>query len=79
MKKAETVDLYNIGVKKDYQDKGVNVMIMARGLEMLTKNKVKYLETGPELETNHQIQAMWKDFEKENHKRRRCWTLDLTE
>ena len=79
MNKAETVDLYNIGVKKAYQDKGVNVMIMARGLSMLTKNKVKYIETGPELETNHQVQAQWKDFEKENHKRRRCWTMDLTE
>ena len=79
MNKAETVDLYNIGVKKAYQDKGVNVMIMARGLSMLTKNKVKYIETGPELETNHQVQAQWKDFEKENHKRRRCWTMNLTE
>lgn len=77
MKHAETVDLYNMGVKKAYQGQGVNVMIMARGMEMLVKNKVKYLETGPELETNTQIQAQWKDFEKEIHKRRRCWTMPL--
>ena len=76
-KHAETLDLYNMGVKKEYQNKGVNVLVMARGLEMAIKNGVKYLETGPELEYNSQIQAQWKDFEKEQHKRRRCWTIPV--
>ncbi len=79
MKNPEVVDLYNIGVKKAYQNTGVNVMIMAHALKSLAKHKVKYLETGPELETNVQIQSQWKDFEKEQHKRRRCWTLSIEE
>lgn len=77
MKNPEVVDLYNIGVKKDYQNTGVNVMIMAHCLKALDKRKVRFLETGPELETNSQVQAQWKDFEKEQHKRRRCWTLKI--
>lgn len=77
MKNPEVVDLYNIGVKKAYQNAGVNVLIMAHSLKALHKNKVKYLETGPELETNVQIQSMWKDYDKEQHKRRRCWTKKI--
>ena len=73
----EVVDLYSIGVLDDFRNSGVNVMILARGLEMLIKNKVKYLETGPELETNTQVQSQWKFFEKEQHKRRRCFVKDL--
>lgn len=73
----EVVDLYSIGVLDDYRNSGVNVMILARGLEMLIKHKVKYLETGPELETNTQVQSQWKFFEKTQHKRRRCWSLKL--
>lgn len=77
MKHPETVDLYSIGVKKQYQDTGVNVMIMARSLASLIKHKVKYIETGPELETNTQVQSQWKLFDKICHKRRRCWSLKL--
>ena len=77
IKHPEVVDLYSIGVLDDYRNSGVNVMILARGIEMLIKNKVKYIETGPELETNTQVQSQWKFFEKTQHKRRRCWSLKL--
>ncbi len=77
LKNPEVVDLYNIGVKDDYRNTGVNVLILVEGIKRLIKRKVKYIETGPELETNIQIQSMWKHFEKEQHKRRRCWSLKL--
>ncbi|MBQ8881889.1 MAG: hypothetical protein IJY70_00650, partial [Clostridia bacterium] len=73
----EVVDLYSIGVLDAYRNSGVSVMILARGIEMLIKHKVKYLETGPELETNTQVQSQWKFFEKTQHTRRRCWSLKL--
>lgn len=75
----DVVDLYSIGVKKEYQNSGVNAMIMARSLKSLIKHNVKYLETGPELESNVQIQAQWKKYDKEQHRRRRCWSLKLTD
>ena len=37
------------------------------------ENHGKYAETGPELETNEKIQALWKSYEATQHKRRRCW------
>lgn len=52
LRHPEVVDLYSIGVRKEYQNSGVNAMIMARSLKSLLKHKVKFLETGPELETN---------------------------
>ena len=75
----EVVDLYSIGVRKEYQNSGVNAMIMARSLKSLINHKVKFLETGPELESNVQIQAQWKKYDKEQHRRRRCWSMKLGE
>ena len=79
LRHPEVVDLYSIGVRKEYQNSGVNAMIMARSLKSLLKHKVKFLETGPELETNVQIQAQWKKYDKEQHRRRRCWSLKLAD
>lgn len=79
LRHPEVVDLYSIGVRKEYQNSGVNAMIMARSLKSLIKHKVKFLETGPELETNVQIQAQWKKYDKEQHRRRRCWSLKLAD
>lgn len=79
LSRPEVVDLYSIGVKKEYQNSGVNAMIMARSLKSLIKHKVKFIETGPELETNVQIQAQWKKYDKDQHRRRRCWSIKLDE
>ena len=43
----------------------------------LDKNGIIYAETGPQLESNTKIQAQWKFFDKEQHKRRRCFIKDL--
>ncbi|MCF0117969.1 MAG: N-acetyltransferase [Bacilli bacterium] len=69
----DTVDLYSIGVLPEYQSMGVNAVVMVEGFKACIKRKIKYAETGPELEYNHQIQSQWKDYEKEQHKKRRCW------
>ena len=41
------------------------------------KNKVRVCETGPELETNSDVQGLWKTFESRQHKRRRCWIKEI--
>jgi len=41
------------------------------------KDGVEYAETGPELENNHQVQALWKYYEAKQHKRRRCFVKSL--
>lgn len=78
-KKSEVLDLYLVGVTPEMQNKGLTAVLLNSMTATAIKNGVKYAETGPELETNHQVQALWKHYEVKNHKRRRCWIKPLTE
>ena len=42
------------------------------------KMGIKEAETGPMLELNDKVQSQWKDFQTEQHKRRRCFIKELT-
>ena len=46
-------------------------------LQVCIDNGVKYCETGPELETNDDVQSMWKSFDVRRHKRRRCFIKEI--
>jgi hypothetical protein len=73
LKKNTLADLYLVAVRPDLQNKGVNAIIMNEINLSYIKNGVHFAEASPELETNHQIQALWKYYETESHKRRRCF------
>ncbi len=75
--KTELLDLYLIGVLPQMQNKGLTAVLMNSMAASARKNGIKFAETGPELETNHQVQALWKHYEARQHKRRRCWIKDL--
>lgn len=75
MKHHDVVDLYSIGVRPEYMGNGVNVIILNEGIKSCIKNGVKFAETGPELETNAEVQAQWKLFNAKQHKKRRCWIM----
>lgn len=75
--KAEVLDLYLVGVIPKMQNKGLTALLINSMAETARRNGIKYAETGPELETNHQVQALWKFFETEQHKRRRCFIKSL--
>ena len=77
LKKNDTIDLMSIGVLHEYQHTGVNAIILNEVLKACLKNGIKYAETGPELATNTQVQAQWKDYEKVNHKRRCCFKKEV--
>ena len=70
LKKPDTLDLLLIGVRPDYQNKGVNVLMIYDLVERFRRKGFKYAETNAMLETNDKILAMWTSFEKEQHKRR---------
>lgn len=70
LKKPDTLDLLLIGVRSDYQSKGVNSLIFCDLFQNYKKMGFKYAETNANLETNAKVQAMWHPFEKELHKRR---------
>ena len=76
-KKPDTLDLLLIGVRPDYQNKGVNSLVMVDLLERYHKLGFKYAETNANLESNIKIQAMWDHFEHELHKRRWIFAKEI--
>lgn len=69
-KKPDTLEMLLIGVKPEWQSKGVNSLVFVDLLTRYKKMGFKYAETNANLETNHKVQAMWNVFEKEQHKKR---------
>ena len=65
--------MYFVAVDPELQASGIPAIIMSTLLKSSVENGVKYCETGPKLETNGAVHSMWKYFEKEQHKRRRCF------
>lgn len=75
--KPDTLELYLVGVREEYRNKGVPAVIIAQEMKAAVADGIKYAETGPMLEENIKVQSMWKRFEKVQHKRRRCWIKTL--
>ena len=77
IRKPDTLDLLLVGVRPDYQSKGVNAMIFTYLFQVYKDMGFKYAETSAELETNVKIQQMFGIFEPEQHKRRRIYTKEI--
>ena len=77
MKKNDRLELLLIAVRKGYQGKGVNVLLLNEINKAAIANGLRYAETGPELETNKDVQSLWKYYETRQHKRRRCYIKQL--
>ena len=73
----DTLDLLLIGIKEEYQGKGLNAMIFDKVAPSIRKYGIKYLETTRELEENSSVQNMWNRFETRLHKRARCYIKEL--
>ncbi len=77
IKKPDTLDLLLIGVKPEWQNKGVNSLLFVDLFQNYRNMGFKYAETNANLETNHKVQAMWDPFEKELHKRRWVFAKEI--
>ena len=77
--KNDTLEMFLIGITHEHQKKGVPAIIMNQIMKVCIENGVKISETGPELETNENVQSMWKTFDSRHHKRRRCWIKQIDE
>ena len=77
LKKPDTLDMLLIGVRPDYQNKGVPTLLFSDLIKTLHKMGFKYAETNANLETNHSVQALWDPFEKEQHKKRWVFGRDI--
>ena len=77
IKKPDTLDLLLIGVRPDYQNKGVPTLVICDLIETFNRLGFRYAESNANLETNTSIQSLWGPFEKEQHKKRWVFGKDI--
>lgn len=76
-KQMEKFDLLIIAVRPDYQDRGLNAVIIADQHPYFIKYGIKEVETTAILETNTKNQGHWEMFPHKIHKRRRAYIKDI--
>lgn len=73
----KVLDFALIGVKQQYQNKGVSVLIMRELLKAMVNSNFEYFETNHSLETNTKIIQQWDIFDKIQHKTNRLYVKKL--
>ena len=73
LKHPKVVDFALIGVRPDFQNKGVNALAIKYLMDNMAKFGVNYCETNLCLEENTKIAQTWDYFKQEQHRRRRAW------
>ncbi|SDK02775.1 hypothetical protein SAMN04487935_2353 [Flavobacterium noncentrifugens] len=74
---SKEVLFYLIGISPDYQNKGVTAIIMRKYFDVFTDKGITNCIRTPELEENHAIHNLWKNFNPVIHKRRCTYIKDL--
>lgn len=77
IKKPKSIDLGLIGIKPEYQNKGISAMIVSHLIRGMIEKKIEYAETNLMLEYNTRIQSQWDMFEHVQHKKRRCYVKKI--
>lgn len=75
--KNDRVDLLLVGVRPDYQSKGVNALLFVDLIPQYQKKGFKFAESNPEMEANSKVQNQWDAFNPVQHKRRRSFVKEL--
>ncbi len=75
--RPKEIELYLVAVHPDYQKAGLAALLMNEITASAIEQGVKYAESSPELELNKKIQDFWKNYDVEQHKRRRCYVKHL--
>lgn len=77
VKHPKVIDLGLTAVLPEYQNAGINSVVVNRIIEMLTVDGIEKIETNLNLETNTQVMAQWKYVTPRQHKRRRSYLKSL--
>lgn len=76
-KHSKEVVFYLIGVLPEYQSKGVTALIFEEYYNAFTAKGITTCIRTPELEENHAIHNLWKNFNPRIHKKRCTYKIDL--
>ena len=66
-----------IGVRPDFQARGVNAILMSEFYRSLIKRGIHTVSTCGELEDNQEVNMLMSNFPHRQHKRRRAWIKQL--
>jgi len=75
--KNDRWDMFLIAVRPELKGAGLNFVVLEYLCQQAIKAGVAVAETGPQLEENVNVLASWRMFEKEQHKKRRCWVKEI--
>lgn len=73
IKNNDTLDLYLVAVRPELKMKGVPYVMLDELTRTAIKNGVVRAIASPELETNHAVRSMWRNYNTRVHRRRRCY------
>lgn len=73
----DTLEMYFVAVDPKHQMHGVPAILIDTLVRKCIDHKVACCETGPMLEDNVAVHSLWKYFDKEQHKRRRCYSKSI--
>lgn len=77
MTHPKVADMMSVGVTTEHKKLGAVSIVMDEILRGCIKLGVEYLETGPELEDNLNVQNLWKNYDRKLVKRHRCWGMKV--
>ena len=79
MSHPKVADMMSIGIANEHKNLGAVSIILNHILEGCIKLGVRYLETGPELEDNLNVQNLWKNYDRQLIKKHRCWGIKVAD
>lgn len=77
VKKPDRIDAMLVGVRPEYQSKGINSVFMVDLTSAAIRNGIRYAESNNELEENLKVQSIWRHFESRQHRRSRIYGKSL--
>lgn len=73
LKKNDSIHMYLIGVRPDYQGKGALAMVYNDLNQAYIDNGIKTATTHSQLDDNLKAISIWKNYDSRVYSRRRCW------
>lgn len=76
LKVNDTVHMYLVGVRPDYQEKGVLSLVYQELTQAFIRKGIRVARTHALLENNARVLSIWKNYDGRVNIRRRCWIRD---